>query len=113
MASFQNNEQPAIPGTVHLVDLEGTMHSKHASEENLKDVVLVPTPSNDPDDPLNWSPHRKALAATCMCVYTLMVGIASATIYSVLVPISEATELTLGDLNSGTGYSKFHVHISY
>jgi MFS family permease len=34
----------------------------------------------------------------------LMVGFASAAIYSVLVPISEATELTLNDLNDGTGY---------
>lgn len=39
----------AIPGTVHLVDLEGTMHTKHAKD--LSDVVLVPTPSADPDDP--------------------------------------------------------------
>ncbi len=53
---------------------------------------------------LNWSPSRKTLSVSCMCVYTLMVGIASAAIYSVLVPISEATNLTLDDLNSGTGY---------
>lgn len=33
-----------------------------------------------------------------------MVGIASAAIYSVLEPISEATGLTLADLNHGTGY---------
>ena len=33
-----------------------------------------------------------------------MVGIASAAIYSVLEPISDATGLTLGDLNAGTGY---------
>ncbi len=39
-----------------------------------------------------------------MCIYTLMVGIASAAIYSVLEPISEATGLTLADLNSSTGY---------
>jgi MFS family permease len=37
-------------------------------------------------------------------MYTLMVGIASAAIYSVLEPISDATGLTLGDLNAGTGY---------
>ena len=91
-----------IPGTVHLVDLEGTMRAKHAWGGQ-KDIVLVPAPSNDPDDPLNWSPRRKALSTTCMCVYTLMVGIASAAIYSILVPISEDTGLTLGDLNSGTG----------
>ncbi|TKA47271.1 hypothetical protein B0A54_02749 [Friedmanniomyces endolithicus] len=53
---------------------------------------------------LNWSPARKALSTACMCVYTLMVGIASAAIYSVLVPISDSTGLTLADLNAGTGY---------
>lgn len=47
-----------------------------------------------------------------MCMYTwltrpryiLAVGIASAAIYSVLVPISSATSLTVADLNTGTGY---------
>lgn len=33
-----------------------------------------------------------------------MVGIASAAIYSILEPISDATGLTLADLNNGTGY---------
>ncbi|KAK0376111.1 hypothetical protein CLIM01_06531 [Colletotrichum limetticola] len=92
-----------IPGTVHLVDLEGTMASRHA-EGSGKDIVLIPTPSNDPDDPLNWSPRRKYQLLACICVYCLAVGIASAAIYSVLVPISTATGLTLADLNSGTGY---------
>ncbi|KAF2262505.1 MFS general substrate transporter [Lojkania enalia] len=92
-----------VPGTVHLVDLLGTMHARHA-QGGEKDIVLVPAPSDDPDDPLNWSPRRKALSTLCMCVYTLMVGIASAAIYSVLEPISEETGLTLDDLNQGTGY---------
>ncbi|GAB7356972.1 hypothetical protein MBLNU459_g7810t1 [Dothideomycetes sp. NU459] len=96
-------EDVAVPGTVHLVDLEGTMHAQHA-RGGQRDIVLVPAPSSDPDDPLNWSPRRKALSTTCMCVYTLMVGIASAAIYSVLEPISEDTGLTLADLNAGTGY---------
>ena len=99
----EHSEDIAVPGTVHLVDLEGTIAAKHAKGDR-QDIVLVPTPSADPDDPLNWSPRRKALSTTCMCVYTLMVGIASAAIYSVLEPISEATGLTLGDLNAGTGY---------
>ncbi|GME65102.1 mfs general substrate transporter [Neofusicoccum parvum] len=98
------DDQPAIPGTVHLVDLEGTIRAKHAAGAAAHDIVLVPAPSDDPDDPLNWSPRRKALSSACMCMYTLMVGIASAAIYSVLEPISEATSLTLNDLNAGTGY---------
>jgi len=95
-------EQPGIPGTVHLIDLDGTMHTKHA-QNGQRDVVLVPTPSQDPDDPLNWSPRRKALSMACMGVYTLMVGIASAAIYSILQPIAEETDLTLNELNNGTG----------
>nr|OQO22165.1 hypothetical protein B0A51_08368 [Rachicladosporium sp. CCFEE 5018] len=91
------------PGTVHLVDLEGTLLAQHA-EGGERDIVLVPAPSSDPDDPLNWSPRRKLLSTICMCVYTLMVGIASAAIYSVLEPISEATGLTIANLNAGTGY---------
>ncbi|KAF5510266.1 putative MFS-type transporter [Colletotrichum siamense] len=92
-----------VPGTVHLVDLDGTMASRHAAG-GARDVVLIPTPSNDPDDPLNWSPRRKTLLLSCLCVYCLSIGIASAAIYSILVPISAATNLTLGDLNAGTGY---------
>jgi MFS family permease len=100
--------EPNIPGTVHLVDLDGTMRTKHA-QGGQRDVVLVPTPSQDPEDPLNWEPRRKALSMACMGVYTLMVGIASAAIYSILQPIAEETNLTLNELNNGTGckYSDF------
>lgn len=34
----------------------------------------------------------------------MAVGIASAAIYSVITPISEATSLTVDELNTGTGY---------
>lgn len=34
----------------------------------------------------------------------MAVGIASAAIYSILTPISEATSLSVDDLNTGTGY---------
>ena len=88
---------------VHLVDIEHTVHAKHATGRET-DIILEPAPSNDPDDPLNWSFRRKCLSTTCACVYTIVIGIASAAIYSVLQPISEDTNLTLGDLNAGTGY---------
>lgn len=49
-------------------------------------------------------PARKRLATAALCMYTLMVGLSSAAIHSVLEPISDATGLTLGDLNAGTRY---------
>ena len=44
-----------VPGTVHLVDLEGTMQAQHARGAGKKDIVLVPAPSSDPDDPVSPS----------------------------------------------------------
>lgn len=51
-----------IPGTVHLVDLDHTLHTQHAEGG---DIVLDPTPSQDPNDPLNWTPRRKTLSSIC------------------------------------------------
>jgi len=70
-AELGHLDESAIPGTVHLVDLEGILRGKHASGGN-SDVVLVPAPSDDPDDPLNWSPKRKLLSTFCMATYTLV-----------------------------------------
>jgi hypothetical protein len=53
-----------VPGTVHLVDLEHTLLARHAGN-GTGDIVLVPTPSDDPDDPLNWTPRRKLIATMC------------------------------------------------
>jgi len=56
-------DRDAIPGTVHLVDVDGTSHAMHSKGHD--DIILVPTPSKNPDDPLNWSPGRKALSTFC------------------------------------------------
>ncbi|POS70695.1 major facilitator superfamily transporter [Diaporthe helianthi] len=95
--------QSLPPGTVHLIDLEGTMAMKHADGKDLHDIVLIPRPSDDPDDPLNWSLRRKLLATSCVVVYTMLLAIPSSAVYSVVTPIRKATGLTLTDLNNGTG----------
>ncbi|KAI1374735.1 putative MFS transporter [Hypoxylon crocopeplum] len=95
-------DESQVPGTVHLVDLEHTMVTRHAKDQ--KDIVLVPTPSADPDDPLNWTPRRKYLALTCALLYTWFNGMALSVVYSVLVPLSTALSVTEADLNAGTGY---------
>ncbi|KAK5057484.1 hypothetical protein LTR84_011484 [Exophiala bonariae] len=90
-----------VPGTTHLVDLQGTINAPH---EKHKDIVLVPAPSEDPEDPLNWSSRRKLLHMFCIFIYCLFVGMASAVVYSVLVPLSVDSGLSVADLNAGTGY---------
>uniref|UniRef100_A0A0D2XY38 Major facilitator superfamily (MFS) profile domain-containing protein n=1 Tax=Fusarium oxysporum (strain Fo5176) TaxID=660025 RepID=A0A0D2XY38_FUSOF len=69
MGSDDNSPQPVsdfVPGTVLLVDFDGTLDTRHA--QGHRDIVLVPTPSEDPDDPLNWSRWRKTLLMATLCV---------------------------------------------
>lgn len=52
-SDHHEDDAAPVPGTVHLVDLDGTMRAKHAKGS---DVVLVPAPSRDPDDPVGLPP---------------------------------------------------------
>ncbi|CAN6602167.1 protein Hol1p [Trichomonascus vanleenenianus] len=83
----------AIPGTVHLVS---------GGEDH--EVLLVPTPSNDPNDPLNWSQKRKIFNVLVVYFYVFATGVAGTSVYSVLTPISKDTGLTIDQLNRGTGF---------
>ncbi|CZR64625.1 related to transporter protein HOL1 [Phialocephala subalpina] len=95
-------EDKSAPGTLQLIDENGEMHVKH-SDTGAKDIVLVPVPSDDPEDPLNWSFKRKMLQTSCVVMYTVMMVFPSSAVYSVTTPISKATSLTINDLVSGTG----------
>lgn len=90
------------PGTTRLIDFDGNIVTKHAQGDQ-EDVILVPRPSEDPEDPLNWSQRRKLLHTSCIVVYTIMIAIPSSAVYSIVTPIRQATGLSLADINNGTG----------
>ena len=48
-------DESIVPGTVHLIDLDHNLHVKHSKAQ--QDIVLVPTPSDDPDDPVRIYLH--------------------------------------------------------
>lgn len=69
MANEPGASIKGVPGTVHLVDLDHTMHAQHAGNG---DIILDPSPSSDPDDPLNWTPRRKLMATICSNLYAYL-----------------------------------------
>ncbi|KXH55448.1 major facilitator superfamily transporter [Colletotrichum salicis] len=99
----QTDGQGLPPGTTRLIDVDGSVISKHASGSDEADIILIPRPSEDPEDPLNWTKKRKWLATSCVLMYTVMIAIPSSAVYSVVTPIRKATGLSLSDINNGTG----------
>lgn len=77
MPSTTNEEEEYVPGTRRLFDENGKPLTEDGG--NLRrhgDVVLVPQPSDSPDDPLNWSLARKSWHSALVL---FVVGLTAAT----------------------------------
>jgi hypothetical protein len=108
---------PHVPGTVLLND--EAAHSeqvtgglKHGTGRNAH-IVLAPQPSEDPNDPLNWSSWRKE-----MCMYVLCFGamLNAATIgpllNSSIVVIATDLQRSITDIVVISGYNLLAVGAS-
>ncbi|CVK91413.1 related to transporter protein HOL1 [Fusarium mangiferae] len=91
------------PGTFRLIDTDGKMRGQHADGEGEDDIILVPQPSLDPEDPLNWTFRRKVIQTSCVVLYTIVIAIPSSAVYSIVTPLRKETDLSLQDINNGTG----------
>lgn len=57
------------PSNARRVVTLGTIRHRH---EHTNEIILVPTPSNDPNDPLNWSQSFKWYMAIVICLAMFM-----------------------------------------
>lgn len=87
----------AIPGTSNLVNMQ--------ADEG--EIVLIPTPSDDPNDPLNWTFRRKMLQMFCIILYCYGGSVPGCCIYSIMPQIAAdpKVHISVAELNAGTGYS--------
>jgi hypothetical protein len=78
---LEDNKIPHVPGTV-LLDQEAahsesyTQGLKHGIGRD-SHLILVPQPSNDPNDPLNWSKYRKLLVFSIYCYGSILYACAN------------------------------------
>ncbi|CAH0058118.1 unnamed protein product [Clonostachys solani] len=90
-----------VPGTVQLVDVTGTSTLQHGKSEH--DIILVPQPTNDPNDPLNWSPMRKLNSSVWQQIWTFFAAMVINGLTPAYLLIQEETGIPIGDLNTGNG----------
>ncbi|KAH6980644.1 major facilitator superfamily domain-containing protein [Ilyonectria sp. MPI-CAGE-AT-0026] len=90
-----------IPGTVQLVDTQHVLHVEHG--KNAQDIVLIPQPSDDPDDPLRWSPPRKTTTVVCAMGWCFISAFTCAGLSPAYVLIERDTGISIGDLSTGNG----------
>jgi hypothetical protein len=68
---LDDNKLNHVPGTVLLDEEAGhseeqTRDLKHATGKDAH-IILAPQPSEDPNDPLNWSHFRKDIVLAILC----------------------------------------------
>ncbi|CUM63809.1 uncharacterized protein PRCAT00001393001 [Priceomyces carsonii] len=51
-------EDTIVPGTVHIVDIDGNLNVKK-SKSGKGNIILQPQPSDNPNDPLRWKKLKK------------------------------------------------------
>ncbi|OAA67507.1 MFS transporter [Cordyceps fumosorosea ARSEF 2679] len=51
---------------------KATLGNVRLRDQENNEIILIPTPSSDPNDPLNWSQWRKKYAAIVLCVAMAM-----------------------------------------
>ncbi|KAM0541585.1 hypothetical protein ACHAPJ_013187 [Fusarium lateritium] len=85
---------PWPPGTVLLEDPNSS--SSH------RGVILQPRPTQDPNDPLNWSKGRKYLNFLIVCIYSVMVS-----------EFTSSATPTWGPMQRELGFSDAQLNNSY
>lgn len=60
-----------VPGTVHLVDIQGVMDVKKGNGN----IVLRPQPSSDVNDPLRWSNRKKRLQFALLWLWAFLLAV--------------------------------------
>ncbi|CAK7893932.1 protein Hol1p [[Candida] anglica] len=64
-------DEEMVPGTIHLIDLEGVLNVKKDSGSQ-SNIILQPQPSSNPNDPLRWPKSKKIAQFSLLWFWAFM-----------------------------------------
>ncbi|KAK7887414.1 hypothetical protein LTR67_009834 [Exophiala xenobiotica] len=108
---------PHVPGTVILEEAYAHSESvtgglKHGKGRNAN-IVLVPQPSNDPNDPLNWPKSKKLTVLGITCWGSILyAAVVSAMLNAAFAEMAVEINTTIPDLVLATGYQTLVVGVT-
>ncbi|KAH7379889.1 serine/threonine kinase 16 [Cadophora sp. MPI-SDFR-AT-0126] len=106
---LDDNHLPRVPGTVILEEEQAhsenvTGNLKHGTGKN-SHVVLTPQPSDDPNDPLNWSTARKMSIMLITGLGTILYGSTFGPLLNAsIIVISVDLNVSITDVTLLSGY---------
>lgn len=114
---LEDRKLPHVPGTAILE--EEAAHSqgltgglKHGTGSNAR-IVLIPQPSEDPNDPLNWSMSKKLTALGVTCLGAIFyASVVSAMLNPAFGVMAVQINTTIPALVSATGYQTLVVGVT-
>ncbi|KAJ0422381.1 major facilitator superfamily domain-containing protein [Aspergillus carlsbadensis] len=100
--SRQQVQDAVPPGTVSLsIHAQQVAHGSATKHEG--ELILVPQPSSDPADPLNWATWRKTTILVLMSLYAFIGNFTSSSIASAFplyaTPLAFNPPVSMGDLS--------------
>ncbi|KAF2220357.1 major facilitator superfamily domain-containing protein [Elsinoe ampelina] len=84
-----------VAGTVYMIDGSGN------AAFSKKDILLVPTPSSDLEDPLRWSRWRKGYHLLLLVAYSSLMGAITNWSSVIYVVLAQVYETTIANLSIG------------
>lgn len=106
---LEDNKLAHVPGTVILNEVDAhselvTSGLKHGSGKN-SHIILVPQPSEDPNDPLNWTSTKKLVIVLILGLGTVLNAATIGPLLNAgLYPISLSFGVSIGDITLISGY---------
>ncbi|KAF2462963.1 MFS general substrate transporter [Lindgomyces ingoldianus] len=106
---LEDSKLQHVPATVILSEEQSVTHDataglRHGTGKDA-DIILIPQPSEDPNDPLNWSNARKWTIITIIGFgSTLYASVLAPLLSPALVVIAMAFHKEVGDITQISGY---------